>query len=69
MVKRSFTVRALWDRDANVYYSESDIIGLHIETATLDEFEAVLFEVGPDLILANHMSRPATSPVGIRILG
>jgi hypothetical protein len=58
MAKRSFSVRALWDEDAEVFYSESDIIGLHIEAKTIDEFEAVLMEVGPDLIVANHISKP-----------
>ena len=56
MTKRSYSVRAIWDDEAGVYYSESDIIGLHIETADLDEFEAGLFEVGPGLVLANHVS-------------
>ncbi len=58
MAKRSFSVRALWDEDAKVFYSKSDIIGLHIEAKTIDEFEAVLLEVGPDLIVANHISKP-----------
>lgn len=55
MVKRSFTVRALWDDEAKVYYSESDIEGLHIEAETLDEFEATMMDLGPELIVANHM--------------
>ncbi len=56
MTNRTFRVRALWDEDANVFYSESDIIGLHVEAPTFAEFEAVLMEVAPDLIFANHMS-------------
>lgn len=55
-MKRSFKVSAVWDADAGVYYSESDIEGLHIEAASLEEFEAILMEVGPDLVLANHVS-------------
>jgi len=55
MVKRSFSVRALWDDEAKVYYSDSDIVGLHIEAATLDEFEAVLMDLAPSLVVANHM--------------
>ena len=57
MVKRSFTVRALWDDEAKVYYSESDIIGLHIETDSLDEFESLIQEIAPGLIVANHLSK------------
>lgn len=56
MSKRSFAVRAIWDEAARVYYAESDIIGLHIEAPTLDEFEAVLMEVAPELVVANHVS-------------
>ena len=56
MTKRSYSVRAIWDDEAGVYYAQSDIVGLHIEAATLDEFEDVLFDVGPGLVLANHVS-------------
>lgn len=52
-----FFVRAVWDDEAGVWISESDIIGLHIETATLDEFEEVLADVAADLIVANHLSK------------
>lgn len=56
MTNRTFRVRALWDEEANVFYSESDIVGLHVEAPTFEEFEAVLMEVAPDLIVANHMT-------------
>ena len=55
MQKRTFYVRACWDADANIYYSESDIEGLHIEAKDLDEFEAVMMEVAPELVIANHV--------------
>jgi Domain of unknown function (DUF1902) len=55
-MKRTYRVRALWDDEAKVYYSDSDIIGLRIEAATLDEFEEVMMDVGVDLILANHVT-------------
>lgn len=51
---RSFTVTAVWDPKVKVYYAQSDIRGLHIETASLDEFEDLLFEFAPQLIAANH---------------
>jgi hypothetical protein len=56
MTKRTFSVRAVWDPEAKVYYSESDIFGLHIETKSLDEFEEVMMAEGVNLILANHIS-------------
>lgn len=58
MAKRTFTVSAIWDEEAGVFYSESDIIGLHVETATIEEFENVMFELAPELIVANHITKP-----------
>ncbi len=55
-MKKIFRVRALWDEEAQRFYSDSDIRGLHIETDTLDEFEAVLADVAAELVLANHYS-------------
>lgn len=56
MANRSFFVRAIWDPEGNLFYSESNIIGLHLETQTFEEFEEVLMDVAPDLIVANHLS-------------
>ncbi len=56
MAKRTFFVRAEWEEEAGAFVSESDITGLHIEAPTLDEFEDVLKEVGPELIVANHLT-------------
>ena len=56
MKNPTFSVKAHWDEDAGVYVSESDIIGLHIEAGTIDEFEEVMLDVAGELIIANHMS-------------
>jgi Domain of unknown function (DUF1902) len=55
-MKRSFTVEAIWDDEAGVYFAKTDIIGLAIEAVTLDEFEEVLNEFAGELIIANHMT-------------
>ena len=55
MAGPAFCVEAQWDAEAGVFVSKSDIIGLHIEASSLDEFEALVFEYGPDLVLANHL--------------
>ena len=68
MSKRTFAVSALWDEEAKVFYSESEIIGLHIEAETLDEFERIMFELAPDLIIANHIARPELKRRDIRDL-
>ena len=53
-MEHTFRVRAVWDTQAGVFYAESDIEGLHIEAATLDEFESIMLDVAPELILVNH---------------
>lgn len=35
-MKNTFTVKACWDEDAKVFYSESDITGLHIEANSIE---------------------------------
>lgn len=57
MQNLTFYVKAIWDADAGVFYSESDIIGLHIEAATIEEFEAAAAELGPQLIVENHITK------------
>ncbi len=53
-MKHTLRVRAVWDAEAGVSYADSDIEGLHIETATLDEFESIMLEVAPELIMVNR---------------
>ncbi|MEM9032306.1 MAG: DUF1902 domain-containing protein [Pseudomonadota bacterium] len=64
-MKRTFTVKAVWDPEAEVFVAESDIIGLHIEAGTLDAFEATMHDVAAELILANHTTEHelATKPL------
>lgn len=58
-MKRSFFVRAIWDDEAKVFYSESDIDGLHIEAPTMEVFEEVVLDVAADMIAANHRAPPS----------
>jgi Domain of unknown function (DUF1902) len=67
-MKRTFYVKALWDDEANVWYTESDILGLAIETKTLDEFEEVMNDVAIELIISNHMSAEDLASHSIRDL-
>ena len=52
----SFSVSAIWDEEAQVYYSESDIVGLHLEAATIEEFESEMKRLAPELIMENHFT-------------
>jgi hypothetical protein len=67
-MKRTFYVKAIWDEEVGVWYSESDIFGLHIETKTLDEFEVVMNEHAADLIVANHMTSEELAQTSIKDL-
>jgi len=64
-MKQTYHVRAIWDEEAKVFYCESDIDGLHIETGTIEEFEEVLSDVAPELVLSNHVNPAdfATTPL------
>ena len=53
---RSFTVSAIWDDEAQVYICESDIVGLHLEAATIDEFIEEMRRLAPEMIMENHVS-------------
>jgi Domain of unknown function (DUF1902) len=56
-MKRTFYVKALWDTEAKVWYSESDIFGLHIETKSIEEFKEVMDDVAAELIVTNHLRK------------
>ena len=53
-MKRTFTVKAVWDEEVQVFYAQSDIEGLHIEAVSLEEFEEIMLDAAPELIMANH---------------
>jgi hypothetical protein len=59
----SFYVKANWDPEAGVWYSESDIPGLVLQTETLAEFEDLIRHFAPDLLASNMDIR---EPVTIR---
>ena len=60
-MKRTFYVKALWDDESKVWYSETDIEGLFINTKDLDEFEVVINEFAGELILENHWKHESVS--------
>ena len=66
--RKTFYVRAVWDSEAQVFYCESDIIGLHIEASNLDEFEILMNEFAPDMIVANHIDPKDLGRVPLRDL-
>ena len=61
-MKRTFSVKAIWDDEAQVFYAQSDIEGLHIEAASLDEFEEIMMDAAPELIKENCNGTSRTRP-------
>ena len=53
-MKSSYYVRALWDPEASVWISESDIPGLVIEANTLTEFETAIWQLAPEILAENE---------------
>ena len=58
----NFLVKAVWDEEARVFYSDSDIVGLHIEAETLEEFREIMVDIAPELIKAPRRRSPASPP-------
>ena len=52
----TFHITAVWDEAVGVFYSDSNIVGLHIEAETIEEFRAIAIDLGPEMILANHVT-------------
>ena len=49
-----FYVKPMYDDENDVYYSESNIIGLHLQTDTLDEFYEEARKYAIELLEENH---------------
>jgi Glu-tRNA(Gln) amidotransferase subunit E-like FAD-binding protein len=50
---KTFQVTAHWDPEAEVFYSETDVPGLVVETETLDEFIELVNHFTPELLADN----------------
>lgn len=68
MIQRSFNVRAIWDANAGVWITESDIMGLHVEAQTLPELQDHIREYAADLIVANHLTAADMAKIPLRDL-
>jgi Domain of unknown function (DUF1902) len=64
-MSRTFTVTALWDADAKVFTSQSDIPGLVVEVETLEELIELVQALAPEVIAANLPGEPR--PYSVKI--
>ena len=67
-MSQSFYVKAIWDAEAGVWCSESNILGLVIETATLAEFESLARHFAPEL-LAENLNIHGAVPIRFEAVG
>ena len=54
MKNHNFFVEAKWDEIAGVFWSKSNIVGLHIEAKTMEEFKEDMKANAADLMISNH---------------
>lgn len=64
MQTKTYSVNCLWDPEARVWYvAESDVPGLVTEAPTLEEMEAKLMRMIPELLELNEgLERPVAVP-------
>ena len=67
-MKKTFTVEAIWDAEAQVFTSQSDIPGLVIEADSFEEVVSLVEALAPDVIAANipDVPRPYSVKVEAR---
>ena len=52
-MKQKFNVSAIWDDEAQVFTSSSDIPGLVVEADTFEEFVMLVEALAPDMLASN----------------
>jgi len=62
---KSFTVTAIWDADAEVFTTQSDIPGLVVEAATFEEMVDLVRALAPEMIAANIPGAPVAYRVEV----
>jgi Domain of unknown function (DUF1902) len=61
-----FTVTAVWDADAEVFTTESDIPGFVAEAATFEEMVDLVRSLAPEIIAVNVPA--ASAPYKVQIV-
>lgn len=52
-MRRSYYVKAIWDGEAGVWISETDIPGLVVEADRLSQFEQLTMQLAPEMLAEN----------------
>jgi predicted RNase H-like HicB family nuclease len=64
-MNKPFTVTAIWDAEARVFTSTSDIPGLVVEADTFEELVEMVEALAPEVIAANLPDAPR--PYRVRV--
>ena len=64
----AYHVRAVWDADGGVYWSESNVPGLNVEAETLAGFVDLVESLAPDLLRDNGRPPAPVTIVGETVL-
>jgi hypothetical protein len=67
--KTPYYVEAIWDAEAEVFVSQSNVPGLVVEAASLDEFMQTVRELTPVLLDANDPAHAGQHSIRSRIRG
>jgi len=63
---QEFIIKVSLDSESGVYYvAESNVPGLHAEADSLDEMRDTIFELAPDLLLANGVIKPPNHDIEV----
>ncbi len=62
---KACTVNAIWDADAEVFTTQSDIPGLVVEAATFEELLDLIRALAPEVIATNVPGAPSSCSVEI----
>jgi hypothetical protein len=66
-MQRSYYVKAIWEPEARVWISESDVPGLVIESDTLAEFEALMMRLAPEMLAENEGLHDASVAIDFQV--
>ncbi|MDP9103179.1 MAG: DUF1902 domain-containing protein [Pseudomonadota bacterium] len=64
---QSYFVKAIWEPEARVWISETDIPGLVIESDTLAEFEALMMRLAPEMLAENEGLHDASVAIDFQV--
>lgn len=64
---QSYFVKAVWEPEARVWISETDIPGLVIESDTLAEFEALMMRLAPEMLAENEGIHDASVAIDFQV--